>query len=105
MDHGSVQQDTLIMRNDILLVRASEPPSQSEIIATGRSDNDKTRFGEVIKAGPGKMNKKTGKRMSMSVGVGDKVMFGHMTGEDHFMLVDGENLLVMREIDIMAVVD
>ena len=51
--------------------------------------------------GPGKKNEE-GKLFPVDVKVGDKVLFGKYSGST--VKIDGEELLVMREEDIMAVV-
>ena len=63
---------------------AAEKPSTGEIVAVGNG----TESGEV---------------RPLDVKVGDKVMFGKYSGTE--VKVDGEDLLIMREDDIMAVVE
>jgi chaperonin GroES len=58
--------------------------------------------GEVVAVGPGKMSD-DGKRMEMSVKVGDKVMFNKYAGTE--IKVEGEEHLVMREDDIVAIIE
>jgi len=56
----------------------------------------------VIAAGNGKRTD-SGEVIAMDVKVGDKVLFGKYSGTE--VKVDGEDLLVMREEDIMAVIE
>ena len=63
---------------------------------------EKPDQGEVLAVGPGKKNDK-GELSPMSVKVGDKVLFGKYSGQT--VKVDGEELLVMKEEDLFAVVD
>ena len=58
--------------------------------------------GEIIAVGNGKIQE-DGKVRPMAVKTGDKVLFGKYSGPT--VKVDGEELLVMREEDIMAVVE
>ena len=58
--------------------------------------------GEVIAAGKGKVNE-SGDVRPLDVKVGDKVLFGKYSGTE--IKVDGEDLLVMREDDIMAIIE
>ena len=58
--------------------------------------------GEVIAAGNGKRTD-SGEVVPMDVKVGDKVLFGKYSGTE--VKVEGEELLVMREEDIMAVIE
>ncbi|MGH6891164.1 MAG: co-chaperone GroES, partial [Dongiaceae bacterium] len=57
--------------------------------------------GEVVAAGPGKVSE-DGKLRPLDVKSGDKVLFGKYSGTE--VKVDGQELLVMREDDIMAVI-
>ena len=58
--------------------------------------------GEVLAAGTGKIQE-DGKVRPMAVKAGDKVLFGKYSGTE--VKVDGKDLLVMREDDIMAVIE
>ena len=58
--------------------------------------------GQVVAAGTGKILE-DGKVRPMAVKVGDKVLFGKYSGTE--VKVDGEELLVMREEDIVAVIE
>ena len=58
--------------------------------------------GEVVAVGPGKVNDK-GEVRPMDVKPGDKVLFGKYSGTE--VKVEGEELLVMREEDIMGVIE
>jgi chaperonin GroES len=63
---------------------------------------EKPDQGEVIAVGPGKRDE-NGKRVAPDVKVGNKVLFGKYAGQT--VKVQGEELLVMREEDIMGVVE
>jgi chaperonin GroES len=63
---------------------------------------EKPDQGEILAVGNGKVGD-DGKVRAMAVKVGDKVLFGKYSGQS--VKVDGEELLVMREEDIMAVVE
>ncbi|MDN5250730.1 co-chaperone GroES [Betaproteobacteria bacterium LSUCC0117] len=62
---------------------------------------EKPDQGEVLAVGPGKRNDK-GEISAMSVKVGDRVLFGKYSGQS--VKVDGDELLVMKEDDLFAVV-
>jgi chaperonin GroES len=62
---------------------------------------EKPDQGEIMAVGPGKRDE-NGKIVALDVKVGDKVLFGKYSGQT--VKVDGEELLVMREEDIMGVV-
>ncbi|MEO9101509.1 MAG: co-chaperone GroES [Burkholderiaceae bacterium] len=63
---------------------------------------EKPDQGEIRGVGPGKLDE-DGKRMPMSVKVGDRVLFGKYSGQT--VKVDGDELLVMKEDDLFAVVE
>ncbi|MBM3380335.1 MAG: co-chaperone GroES [Betaproteobacteria bacterium] len=63
---------------------------------------EKPDQGEILSVGNGKIQD-DGSVRPMAVKVGDKVLFGKYSGQT--VKVDGEELLVMREEDIMAIVE
>ena len=78
---------------------AREKPQQGKVIATGPGKLlEKT--GEVIAAGPGARGE-DGKLTPMGVKSGDKVLFGKWSGTE--VKIDGEELLIMKESDIMGI--
>ena len=66
------------------------------------SATEKPMQGEIVAAGNGKVLD-NGEQRGLDVKVGDKVLFGKYSGTE--VNVDGEDLLVMREDDIMGVVE
>jgi len=62
---------------------------------------EKPDQGEILAVGPGRRDD-SGKQIALDVKVGDRVLFGKYAGQT--VKVDGNELLVMREEDIMAVV-
>ena len=63
---------------------------------------EKPDQGQILAVGPGKRDE-NGKQITLDVKVGDRVLFGKYAGQT--VKVDGEELLVMREEDIMGVVE
>jgi chaperonin GroES len=61
---------------------------------------EKPQEGEVLAAGPGRMTE-DGKRIAMDVKVGDIVIYTKYGGTE--IKVDGEELMILRESDILAV--
>lgn len=61
---------------------------------------EKPQQGEIVAVGPGRFDE--GKRVPMEVKVGDKVLYGKYSGTE--VTVDGEQVLILRESDILAVV-
>ena len=62
---------------------------------------EKPDQGEVLAVGPGRVE--DGKTIAMTVKVGDTVLFGKYSGQT--VKVDGEEVLVMKEDDLFAVVE
>jgi len=65
------------------------------------SAKEKPQEGEVIAAGLGKY-KEDGSRQALDVKTGDRILFGKYGGSD--ISVDGEELLIMREDEILGVI-
>ena len=63
---------------------------------------EKPQQGEVVAAGPGKFDEKGGQRIPMDVKVGDKVLYGKYSGTE--VTIEGEQVLILRETDVLAVV-
>ena len=63
---------------------------------------EKPTKGKVIAAGPGKLDD-NGKRMELAVSVGDTVYYGKYAGTD--VEVDGQKLVILRESDILGVLE
>lgn len=62
---------------------------------------EKPVIGEIVAVGPGKVTD-DGKKVTMELKVGDKVLYGKYSGTE--VTIDGENYLIMREADIFAIV-
>jgi chaperonin GroES len=63
---------------------------------------DKPTEGEVVAAGPGARDEK-GQIVALVVKAGDRVLFGKWSGTE--VKLDGEELLIMKESDLMGVVE
>src|SRR3954463_7956188 len=63
---------------------------------------EKPQEGEVIAAGPGARDE-SGKVVPLDLKAGDRVLFGKWSGTE--VRIDGEELLIMKESDIMGVVE
>ena len=63
---------------------------------------EKPMEGEVIAVGPGARNE-TGEIVALDVKAGDRILFGKWSGTE--VKLDGEELLIMKESDIMGVVE
>jgi chaperonin GroES len=63
---------------------------------------EKPSQGEVIAVGPGGRDE-SGKLIPIDIKVGDRVLFGKWSGTE--VKIDGQDLLIMKESDIMGVID
>ncbi|MBQ9682193.1 MAG: co-chaperone GroES [Neisseriaceae bacterium] len=79
----------------------AEEKTASGIVLPG-SAAEKPDMGEVLAVGNGRLLK-NGERLPLDIQVGDKVIFGKYSGQT--VKVDGEELMVMREEDIMGILE
>ncbi len=83
-----------------------EPIEQEEQTATGlylpETAKEKPQQGKVLAAGKGRIDD-SGKRIDMEVKVGDKVLFAKYAGTE--IKLDGKKLLIMKEADILGVIE
>jgi chaperonin GroES len=86
---------------DRLIIRAIE---EEETTASGLvlpdTAKEKPQKGKVLAVGDGKINEDTGKRTALDVKEGDEVLYSKYGGTE--IKVDGEELLVLRESDVLA---
>jgi chaperonin GroES len=89
--------------NDRLLVKrlAGEEKTAGGIIIPD-SAKEKPAEGEVVAVGPGKLAD-SGERVALQVAAGDKVLFSKYGGTD--VKLDGEDYLIMREDDILGIIE
>ncbi len=90
------------LHDRVIIKRMEEERTSPGGIVIPDSATEKPVRGEVIAAGNGKRTD-SGEVVPMDVKVGDKVLFGKYSGTE--VKVEGEELLVMREEDIMAVIE
>ena len=83
-----------------------EPIEQEEVTAGGivlpETAKEKPQQGKVLAAGPGARDDE-GKRIAMDVKAGDKVLYAKYSGTEFKM--DGKKLLILRESDLLAIID
>ena len=89
--------------HDRVVVRRAEEETTSKggIILTG-SAQEKPMQGEIIAVGNGK-KLANGTIMPLDVKIGDKVLFGKFAGNE--VKIDGQDFLMMREEDIMGIIE
>ncbi len=90
------------LHDRVIIKRLDNERKTSSGIVIPDSAAEKPDQGEVLAVGNGKILE-DGKVRALAVKVGDKVLFGKYSGQA--VKVDGDELLVMREEDIMAVVE
>lgn len=62
---------------------------------------EKPQQGEIVAVGPGRFEKD--KRVPMDVKVGDRVLYGKYSGTE--VTIDAETLLILRESDVLAIIN
>jgi len=87
--------------HDRVLVRRIEEDSKVGSIIIPDTAKEKPQQGEVIAVGPGARGD-DGKVVALDVKTGDKILFGKWSGSE--VKIDGEDLLIMKESDILGVV-
>ncbi|MBV5327648.1 MAG: co-chaperone GroES [Chlorobium sp.] len=88
--------------NDRILVKRLEGEEKTAGgIIIPDSAKEKPAEGEIVAVGPGKLND-AGERVAIDVAVGDRVLFSKYGGTE--VKLDGEDFLIMREDDILGVV-
>jgi chaperonin GroES len=83
-----------------------EPIEQEEMTAGGiilpETAKEKPQEGKILAAGPGDRDE-DGERIPMEVQVGDRVLYAKYSGTE--VKMDGKKLLILRESDILAVLE
>ena len=90
------------LHDRVIVKRMEEERTSPGGIVIPESAAEKPVKGEVVAIGKGKILE-NGDSRPLDVKVGDKVLFGKYSGSE--VKVDGEELLVMREDDITAVIE
>lgn len=86
----------------VLVKRVEEETKTRGGIIIPDTAKEKPQEGEVVAVGPGARDE-DGKRVEMDVKAGDRILFGKWSGTE--VKVDGEDLLIMKESDILGIVD
>lgn len=90
------------LHDRVIVRRMEEDRKSAGGIVIPDTAAEKPSRGEVIAAGPGKVTD-DGKLQALAVKAGDKVLFGKYSGTE--VKVEGQDLLVMREDDIMGIIE
>ncbi|MDG2354122.1 MAG: co-chaperone GroES [Gammaproteobacteria bacterium] len=90
------------LHDRVIVRRTEEEKTTASGLIIPDSATEKPSEGEILAAGNGRIND-NGDVLALDVKVGDQVLFGQFAGTE--IKVDSETLLVMREDDIIAVVE
>jgi chaperonin GroES len=86
----------------VLVKRVDEEAKTKGGIIIPDTAKEKPQEGEVIAVGPGTLNDK-GELRALDVKAGDRILFGKWSGTE--VKLDGEELLIMKESDIMGILE
>ena len=90
------------LHDRVVVKRAEAETKSSGGIIIPDTAGEKPQQGEVVSVGPGGRDE-AGKLIPIDVKKGDKVLFGKWSGTE--VKIDGKDLLIMKESDIMGVLD
>ena len=90
------------LHDRVLVKRVEEEQKTKGGIIIPDTAKEKPMQGEVLAVGPGVRNEK-GELVELDVRVGDRVLFGKWSGTE--VKIDGDELLIMKESDIMGVLE
>ncbi|BCM24083.1 co-chaperone GroES [Methyloradius palustris] len=90
------------LHDRVIVKRLEEERTTASGIVIPDTATEKPDQGEILAVGPGKKDD-NGKPIALDVKVGDKVLFGKYAGQS--VKVNGEEVLVLREEDILGVVE
>lgn len=90
------------LHDRVLVRRLAEEEKTAGGIIIPDTAKEKPSQGEVIAIGPGARDE-TGKLQPLDVKKGDKILFGKWSGTE--VKIDGEELLIMKESDIMGIME
>jgi chaperonin GroES len=90
------------LHDRLVVRRIDEDATSAGGIIIPDTAKEKPMQGEIIAAGPGARNE-TGEIVALDVKAGDRVLFGKWSGTE--IKIDGEELLIMTESDILGIVE
>ncbi len=90
------------LHDRILVKRVEEETKTKGGIIIPDSAKEKPQEGQVVAVGPGKVTDE-GKRVAPEVKAGDRILFGKYSGTE--IKIEGEEHLILREDDILAVIE
>ena len=90
------------LHDRVVIRRVDEETKTAGGIIIPDSGQEKPQEGEVVAVGPGARGD-DGKIHALDVKIGNRVLFGKWSGNE--VTIDGEELLIMKESDVMAIID
>ena len=90
------------LQDRILVQRVGEETTTKGGIIIPDTAQEKPAEGKVVAAGNGKLGD-DGKRVALEVKKGDRILFGKYSGTE--VKISGEEYLIMREDDVLGVID
>ena len=90
------------LHDRIVIRRVEEKAKSTGGIIIPDTAKEKPQEGKVIAVGPGALDE-SGKRIVPDVKAGDRILFGKWSGTE--VKIDGEDLLIMKESDVMGIVE
>ena len=90
------------LQDRVILKRVKEEEKTKGGIIIPDTAKEKPQEGEVVAVGPGARNDK-GEVVALDVKAGDRILFGKWSGTE--VRLDNEELLIMKESDIMGVIE
>ena len=90
------------LQDRVLVRRIEQEEKTSGGIIIPDTAKEKPQEGEVIAVGPGARDE-DGKRIAMDVKAGDRILFGKWSGTE--VKIDGEDLIIMKESDILGLLE
>ena len=90
------------LQDRILVQRVKEEEKTKGGIIIPDTAKEKPIEGKVIAAGKGKLNEE-GKRIALEVKKGDRILFGKYSGSE--VKIEGDEYLIMREDDVLGIID
>ncbi len=90
------------LHDRVVVRRVKEEEKTKGGIIIPETAQEKPQEGEIVAVGPG-ARAEDGARLEMDGAVGDRILFGKWSGTE--VKIDGEDLLIMKESDIMGVIE
>ena len=90
------------LHDRVVVKRVKEEEKTKGGIIIPETAQEKPQEGEIVAVGPGARDE-DGERIALDVKVGDRILFGKWSGTE--VKIDGEDLLIMKESDIMGVIE